>query len=55
MKTRILLGVCAVTALSFSGVMAGGIKSSLPEGKKVSAFSPLNITGKFAGAKRCLV
>lgn len=55
MKTRVALGACAVVALAFSGVMAGGLKSGVPVGKRVSAFSPLNVTGPFAGKKRCLV
>jgi hypothetical protein len=43
-------------ALLVGGVMAAeGLKSGPQVGKGCVPFEPLNVTGKFAGQKKCLV
>ncbi len=56
MKHRFAVGAFAVAALVMTSAVAGeALKSGIPVGKKVSPFHPLNVTGKFADTKQCLV
>jgi hypothetical protein len=57
MKHRYAAGVLAVVALAMAGVTAGETLKSGPEvGKSIPGpFHPLNVTGKKAGEKNCLV
>lgn len=57
MKTRLIVGAFALTALVASGVVAGdALKSGPQAGKNIpGAFHPLNVTGAKAGQKNCLV
>jgi hypothetical protein len=57
MRSRIAVGASLTIALLVGGVMAAeGLKSGPQVGKSCAQpFEPLNVTGKFAGKKRCLV
>ena len=57
MKSRIFVGAFAVVVLAASGVIAGDALKSGPQVGKVipGPFHPLNLTGKMAGQKHCLV
>jgi hypothetical protein len=56
MKSRIAVGASLTVALLVGSVIAAdALKSGPAVGKNLSPFNPLNVTGKFAGAKQCLV
>jgi hypothetical protein len=57
MRSRIAVGASLTVALLVGGVMAAeSLKSGPQVGKSCGMpFEPLNVTGKFAGNKRCLV
>ncbi len=52
---RFAAGVGLAAALLVGSAVAGDIQSGPQEGKSVGAFHPLNVTGKAAGQKNCLV
>jgi hypothetical protein len=54
---RVTLGASLVVALLAGSVIAAeGLKSGpQPGSKKIPPFNPLNVVGKFAGTKQCLV
>jgi opacity protein-like surface antigen len=51
---RFAVGV-ALIALLVGSAVAADLKSGPQEGSSVGAFHPLNVTGKWAGQKQCLV
>jgi hypothetical protein len=56
MKHRIAVGASLAVALLIGGVTVGETVPSGPaEGKNLAAFHPLNINGRAAGQKNCLV
>ena len=57
MRKSIAVGVFAVTMMSVGGLVAGGALKSGPQvGTSLPGpFHPLNVTGKKAGVKNCLV
>jgi hypothetical protein len=57
MNRRVALGASLAVALLVGGALAAeGLKSGpQPGSKKIPPFNPLNVTGKFAGTKQCLV
>jgi hypothetical protein len=57
MKRRLVVGACAVAMLAMSGmVIAQSLESGPQTGKRIPGpFHPLNVTGKQAGKKHCLV
>jgi hypothetical protein len=56
MKKYIAVGApLAIVLLLGSVVVAGDLKSGPQVGAGVGAFEPDNVTGTFAGTKRCLV
>ena len=57
MNRRVALGASLAVALLVGGAIAAeGLKSGpQPGSKKIPPFNPLNVTGKFAGTKQCLV
>jgi hypothetical protein len=51
-----IVGALALAAtVATVGVSQEALKSGPQVGGRVSAFHPLNITGKYAGQKNCLV
>ena len=52
---RFAAGAVLAAALVVTGAVADGIKSGPKEGQSVGAFHPLNVTGRAAGQKNCLV
>ena len=57
MKYRMLAGVISTAVLVVAGATAGDAPKSGPQvGEKLAGpFHPLNVTGKKAGEKHCLV
>jgi hypothetical protein len=56
MNRRIAAGASlALVLLIGSAWGADAVKSGPQPGDSVGAFDPLNVTGPFAGARRCLV
>lgn len=56
MNRRIAVGASLAVALLVGSTMAAdALKSGPAKGASCTPFEPLNVTGKFAGAKRCLV
>ena len=52
---RFAAGIALAAVLLMCGAVAGDIQSGPKEGASVGAFHPLNVTGKAAGQKNCLV
>ena len=57
MKYRMMAGVMTAAVLAIAGATAGDAPKSGPQvGEKLAGpFHPLNVTGKKAGEKHCLV
>lgn len=51
---RLRMGVGVVVLLA-GAVLAGELKSGPQVGDSVTPFHPLNVTGKAAGKKNCLI
>ena len=54
MMTRVL-GAVALGAVCMTVTFAEELQSGLAVGKSTTPFHPLNVTGKSAGKKQCLV
>jgi hypothetical protein len=52
---RFATGVTLATVLLVSSAVAADLTSGPQVGKSVGAFHPLNVTGRAAGQKNCLV
>lgn len=52
---RFATGVTLAAALLVSSAVAADLNSGPQVGKSVGAFHPLNVTGRAAGQKNCLV
>jgi hypothetical protein len=56
MRNRLAVGASLTAVLLVGSVLAeAALKSGPQPGEGCSAFAPLNVTGKFAGNKQCLV
>ena len=54
-KTLVAGSALAVALLLGGALVAADLKSGPQVGDSVGAFEPENVTGRFAGTKRCLV
>lgn len=50
-----VMGILVISGACLAAVGAEELESGLPVGKGPTPFHPLNITGKSAGQKNCLV
>jgi hypothetical protein len=55
MRNTIVGALALAATVATVGVADEALKSGLQPGARVSAFHPLNVTGKYAGQKNCLV
>jgi hypothetical protein len=56
MTTHRVAGAALALAILGAGALAADALKSGPQvGESVEAFEPLNVTGPYAGGKRCLV
>jgi hypothetical protein len=56
MRSRIAVGASLALALLAGGLLAAeALKSGPQVGESVTSFEPLNVTGEYAGEKKCQV
>jgi hypothetical protein len=56
MRSRIAVGASLALALLAGGLLAAeALKSGPQVGDSVNSFEPLNVTGEYAGEKKCQV